>query len=71
MIGNWRIASCVLAALGTVAVGHSHASQTTPVRGLHDNSPSLVALQNATVVTQPGEQLENATIVIENVWRIN
>ncbi|RAK01735.1 amidohydrolase family protein [Aliidiomarina maris] len=66
MIGNWRIASCVLAALGTVAVGHSHASQTTPVRGLHDNSPSLVALQNATVVAQPGEQLENATIVIEN-----
>ncbi|MCC5880322.1 MAG: amidohydrolase family protein [Idiomarina sp.] len=65
MKGNWRLASFVLAALGTVTVTAS-ANQTTPVRGLHDNSPTLVALQNATIVTQPGEQLENATLVIEN-----
>ena len=65
MKGNWRLASFVLAALGTITVTAS-ANQTTPVRGLHDNSPTLVALQNATIVTEPGEQLENATLVIEN-----
>lgn len=65
MKGNWRLASCVLAALGTVSIGVS-ANQTTPVRGLHDNSPTLIALQNATIITQPGERLENATLVIEN-----
>ncbi|RCW30935.1 amidohydrolase family protein [Pseudidiomarina tainanensis] len=42
------------------------ASQTTPVQGLHDHSSSFVALQNATVVTEPGKQLKNATLVIRN-----
>ncbi|MGX5913679.1 amidohydrolase family protein [Aliidiomarina sp. Khilg15.8] len=65
MRGRWRIASTVLAALGTVSVTAT-ADQTTPVRGLHDNSPSLVALQNATLVTEPGTELSNATLVIEN-----
>lgn len=65
MKGNWRLTSFVLAALGTMTVTAS-ADQTTPVRGLHDNSPSLVALQNATIITQPGEAHENATLVIEN-----
>lgn len=65
MKGNWRLASCVLAALGTVSVGAS-ADQTTPVRGLHDNSPTLVAFQNATIITEPGTRLENASLIIEN-----
>lgn len=65
MKGKGRLASCLLAALGTVVVTAS-ADNTTPVRGLHDNSPTLVALQNATIVTEPGEQLDNATLVIEN-----
>lgn len=65
MKGRWRIASTVLAALGTVSVTAT-ADQTTPVRGLHDNSPSLVALQNATLVTEPGTELNNATLVIED-----
>lgn len=65
MKGNWQLASFVLAALGTVSIGAS-AAQITPVRGLHDNSPTLVALQNATIITQPGERFENATLVIEN-----
>lgn len=65
MKGNWRPASCLLAALGTVAVSASAAQSTTPVRGLHDNSPTLIALQNATIVTQPGTRYEGATLVIE------
>lgn len=34
------------------------ASQTTTVQGLHDNSSSYVALQNATIVTEPGQTIE-------------
>lgn len=64
MKGKWYIASCVCAALG-VASASALAGQTTPVRGLHDNSPTLVAIQNATIVTEPGQQFENATLVIE------
>jgi len=40
--------------------------QTTPVQGLHHQDPSLVALRNATLVTEPGQQIDNATLVIEN-----
>lgn len=49
------------------------ASQTTTVQGLHDNSSSYVALQNATIVTEPGTTIENATLVIRNgkIERIN
>ncbi len=49
------------------------ASQTTTVQGLHDNSSSYVALQNATIITEPGKTIENATLVIRNgkIERIN
>src|SRR5690554_2589022 len=57
-----KLALAVCTALPLVAA----ASQTTPVRGLHDHSSTFVALQNATIVTEPGKQLENATLVIQN-----
>src|SRR5690554_7519857 len=57
-----KLALAVCAALPLVAV----ASQTTPVRGLHDNSSTFIALQNATIVTEPGKKLANATLVIRN-----
>jgi len=57
-----KLALSVCAALPLVAA----ASQTTPVRGLHDNSSTYIALQNATIVTEPGKKLENATLVINN-----
>ncbi|RWU11697.1 amidohydrolase [Pseudidiomarina gelatinasegens] len=57
-----KLALAVCAALPLVAA----ASQTTPVRGLHDNSSTFIALQNATIVTEPGKKLENATLVINN-----
>jgi imidazolonepropionase-like amidohydrolase len=49
------------------------ASQTTTVQGLHDNSSTFVALQNATIITEPGRSVKNATLVIRNgkVERIN
>ncbi|WP_113906396.1 amidohydrolase family protein [Aliidiomarina celeris] len=43
----------------------SWADQTTPVRGLHERDPQLVALTNATLITEPGQRVENATLVIE------
>lgn len=38
--------------------------QTDQVVGIADNSPSIHAFTNATIVTAPGEVLENATLVI-------
>ena len=57
-----KLALAVCAALPLIAA----ASQTTPVRGLHDNSSTFIALQNATIVTEPGKKLENATLVIRH-----
>lgn len=57
----------VMAALSTSVVSTSAAAdQTTTVQGLFDKTPSLFALQNATIVTEPGKRVENATLVIEN-----
>lgn len=57
-----KLALALAAALPAVVL----ASQTTTVQGLHDNSSTFVALQNATIVTEPGKQLNNATLVIRN-----
>ncbi|MCC5855365.1 MAG: amidohydrolase family protein [Idiomarina sp.] len=53
-------------ALAATASLFALADQTTPVQGLHDRTPTLVALTNATLVTEPGTRIENATLVIEN-----
>ncbi|RTE87542.1 MULTISPECIES: amidohydrolase family protein [Gammaproteobacteria] len=42
------------------------ADQTTPVQGIHNNNPSVVALTNATIITEPGERIENATLVVQD-----
>lgn len=57
-----KVTLALLAALPIAAT----ASQTTPIRGLQDNSSTFVAIQNATIVTEPGKQLENATLVVRN-----
>ena len=64
-----KLAVAMCAALPALA----SASQTTTVQGLHDNSSSFVALQNATIITEPGRSIENATLVIRNgkIERIN
>jgi imidazolonepropionase-like amidohydrolase len=40
--------------------------QTTPVDGIKDNTPSVHAFINASIITAPGQRLENATLVIRN-----
>lgn len=41
-------------------------SQTSPIDGIKDNTPSVHALTNATVVISPGNVLQNATLVVRN-----
>ncbi|MCC5826582.1 MAG: amidohydrolase family protein [Alkalimonas sp.] len=56
--------------VGMVAVALAapvlYAAQTTPQLGIRDKTPNLVALTNATVITEPGRTVTNATILIRN-----
>ncbi|MGI5308767.1 amidohydrolase family protein [Rheinheimera sp. WS51] len=58
--------SLLTAALLTFTVTSSYADQTSPLQGIQHKTPNLVALTGATVVTEPGKTLTNATILIEN-----
>lgn len=40
--------------------------QTRAVIGLHENTPNVLALTNATITVAPGKVLENATLVIRD-----
>jgi imidazolonepropionase-like amidohydrolase len=42
------------------------AQQTWPVEGMRDKTPSIHAFTNATVVTAPGQKIENGTILIRD-----
>lgn len=48
------------------AVAPVHADQTRPLQGIRDNSPQLFAIQGATVHTEPGKVLSNATVLVEH-----
>jgi len=41
-------------------------AQTTPVDGMKDNTPAVHAFTNATIVTEPGNVLTDAILVIRN-----
>ena len=41
-------------------------AQVAPVKGLHDNTPRIFALKNATLIPEPGKKIENATVIIRN-----
>jgi imidazolonepropionase-like amidohydrolase len=56
--------SLLSAALLTVFAASSHADQTSPLQGIQDKTPNLIALTGATVYTEPGKKLENATVLI-------
>ncbi|TCI04863.1 amidohydrolase [Corallincola luteus] len=51
---------------GVLSVPAVFADQTTPNQGLHENTPTLFALVNATVVTEPGKRIPNATLILED-----
>jgi imidazolonepropionase-like amidohydrolase len=56
--------SLLSAALLSAFVASSHADQTTPLQGIVDKTPNYMALSGATVYTEPGKKLLNATILI-------
>lgn len=60
-----RLSLLSLALLSTTSAV-SYAAQTTPELGIRDKTPNLVALTNATVVTEPGKALAGATILIRD-----
>jgi imidazolonepropionase-like amidohydrolase len=58
--------SLITAAMITLTTTSSYADQTSPLQGIQAKTPNLVALTGATVVTEPGKTLTNATILIAN-----
>ena len=56
--------SLLSAALLSAFASSSHADQTSPIQGIIDKTPNLVALTGATVYTEPGKKLTNATVLI-------
>ncbi|GAB2915621.1 amidohydrolase family protein [Rheinheimera gaetbuli] len=57
--------SLLSSALLTLCVS-SHADQTSPIQGIVDKTPNLIALTGATVYTEPGKILQNAVVLITN-----
>ncbi|MBU1311090.1 MAG: amidohydrolase family protein [Gammaproteobacteria bacterium] len=55
--------SLLSTALLTLSVS-SHADQTSPLQGIIDKTPNFIALTGATVYTEPGKKLQNATVLI-------
>lgn len=41
-------------------------AQTAPINGIDENPPAVHALTNATIITAPGQVIENGTLVIRN-----
>jgi imidazolonepropionase-like amidohydrolase len=56
--------SLLSSALLTVFTAGSQADQTSPLQGIIDKTPNLIALTGATVYTEPGKKLQNATVLI-------
>lgn len=65
MNAKHQLSALALAVTSVFATSVS-ADQTTRVNGMRDNTPSLVAIQNATITTEPGQSIVNATLVINN-----
>ncbi|WP_372625661.1 amidohydrolase family protein [Arsukibacterium sp.] len=60
-----RLSMFSMALLGAFSTG-SIADQTSPQLGIRDKTPNLIALINATVVTEPGAALPGAMVLIRD-----
>lgn len=60
-----RLSMFSMALLGAFCTG-SIADQTSPQLGIRDKTPNLLALINATVVTEPGKSLPSAMVLIRD-----
>ncbi|HVJ61442.1 MAG TPA: hypothetical protein VM555_01875, partial [Tahibacter sp.] len=51
----------------TAAIGSANAQvDTSPVEGLHENTPGLIALRHARLVVKPGQIVEDGTLVMRD-----
>ena len=55
--------SLLSTALLTLCVS-SHADQTSPIQGIIDKTPNLIAFTGATVFSEPGKKLDNAVVLV-------
>ena len=53
----------ILILISTVVLSKNHIH---PVIGLHQNTPNVIAIKNAHIVTAPGKILQNATMIIRD-----
>lgn len=60
---SWLLFVCTL--IGSI-VGLNGRELTKPVEGLHSHTPRVHALVNATIITAPGESIEEGSVVIRN-----
>ncbi|MFQ5630081.1 MAG: hypothetical protein ACE5I1_15040 [bacterium] len=63
---HFRKVCSLLCSTGLLFLASSAIAQTTPVVGIHENTPNVVALQNAKIVVAPGQVLENATLIVRD-----
>jgi imidazolonepropionase-like amidohydrolase len=61
-----RILASFIAISLPLSAQFSNGESTTPVKGLHTNTPRVHALIHGTLVTRPGETIEDATIIIRD-----
>lgn len=54
----------LLSAAIVCSIAPAFADQTSSVYGIRDKTPNLIAFTNATVHTEPGKKIENATVLI-------
>lgn len=47
-----------------LSIAPTFADQTRPLQGIRDKTPNLLAFTNATVHTEPGKQIDNATVLV-------
>lgn len=60
------VKQCSMLLMGIVMLPVLVFAQTEPTEALRDATPSVHAFTNATVVTAPGQQIDNATLVIRD-----
>jgi imidazolonepropionase-like amidohydrolase len=63
---NTTFLKCLAVLIITAALPALLIAQTAPTDGMKDNTPNVHAFTNATIVTAPGQTINNATLVIRN-----
>ena len=55
-----------MSGLPPAARAETPGSGTAPVEGLHNNTPAVYALQHATIVTRPGQVIQDGVLIIRD-----